>query len=540
MHLIQDDPSLCPPIASHADGPLNGSPHLSSPVTLPREQGCLIFDVINGALDQGVDSCATEKAIDDLRALDVEIEAPAGEEEQRPESDSLGDPVQAYLKEMRRIPLLTREQEVEISKRIEEAERQVQIRLSRFGFVPRGYLEIAQEVLAGRERLDQVILSRVVKSRERYLRELPRLCARVEETAERCAAAYRDGLRPGDATMDGAPSLDFQEAHAELQRLYPRFAFQPRITDRLARGADEMHRLVTRWSGVASRGPGLRLPASDGATQLREQQLRTWMNAGEFFAEYQQLKQWRENGHRAKAEMVESNLRLVVKIARSYRASSQSLLDLIQEGNIGLMKAVERFEYRRGYKFSTYAMWWIRQAINRSIGGQGRTIRIPSHMIEMLSKLLRVQKQLGQEAGREATPEEIADEIQIPVERVTTVLRMAQQPISLHQPVGDDDQSTIGDFIEDGEAQDPSDQVALGLLRERLQDLLTTLTARERHILEHRFGLIDGRTRTLEELGAEFRVCRERIRQIEANALRKMRHPERWQLLADFLPDRRG
>jgi len=204
------------------------------------------------------------------------------------------------------------------------------------------------------------------------------------------------------------------------------------------------------------------------------------------------------------------------------------------------MKAVERFEYRRGYKFSTYAMWWIRQAINRSIGGQGRTIRIPSHMIEMLSKLLRVQKQLGQEAGREATPEEIADEIQIPVERVTTVLRMAQQPISLHQPVGDDDQSTIGDFIEDGEAQDPSDQVALGLLRERLQDLLTTLTARERHILEHRFGLIDGRTRTLEELGAEFRVCRERIRQIEANALRKMRHPERWQLLADFLPDRRG
>ncbi|YCM44905.1 RNA polymerase sigma factor RpoD [Verrucomicrobiaceae bacterium 227] len=510
-------------------------------IKLAKEQEYLTYDDIHEILPNNlVEEQDITAILDRLRQMEFDIIDASevdrykdkkkgdldGEEETKDQKlDILDDPVRMYLKQMGQVPLLTREQEVEISKRIEDAEIEVQKYLHLFGFTANGYLALADKLMRGKERFDRVILDKKIESRERYMKALPKHCEQVRILHEETTAIVKklSSKAPrGKKKLEDTLSKNLQS----IARLYTRFYFKQKVIEDFCDVVAVHQEKIWKYS---------RKKGDEAETAIKELSLEAWHSVEEFEETNKHLSIWMAKALKAKTEMVEANLRLVISIAKKYTNRGLSFLDLIQEGNMGLMKAVEKFEYRRGYKFSTYATWWIRQAITRSIADQARTIRIPVHMIETINKLMRVQKQLVQEYGREPTPDEIAEEIHLPVERVRAVLKMAQQPISLQAPVGDSDDTSFGDFIEDKSAENPMEEAGFAMLKDKIIEVLDTLTEREREVLEQRFGLKDGYSRTLEEVGRQFQVTRERIRQIEAKALRKMRHPTRIRKLEGFI-----
>ena len=457
-------------------------------------------------------------------------------------ADAPYDPFNVYLKQMGHKPLLTREQEVEISKRIEDAELRAQEFLFSCWLTLPYQLDLALKVLRKEERFDKVVIDKKVESRDAYYKMLPKAtedCTKLQVRLDKGWQKYLD-------ESEEAKRAKAREAYRKLELtakegckdILRKFCFKMKLFEEwlelpeLKADLEDCRSLVEPAPVMRGhvRAKLARKPEIS-AGRAKEVERRWRLLPADLLNLVRNVRKHLDEAQKAKTEMVEHNLRLVISIAKKYQNRGLLFTDLIQEGNMGLVKAVEKFEYRRGYKFSTYATWWIRQAITRSIADQARTIRIPVHMIETLNKVMQVQKQLTQELGHEPTAEEVANEMNMAIDRVQQIMKMAQQPISLQSPVGDGEDTSLGDFIEDKSAENPSDTASTRLLREKIDFVLRSLAEREKEVLILRFGLLDGVQRTLEEVGRHFKVTRERIRQIEAKALRKMRHPTRMRQL---------
>jgi len=517
-----------------------------------------IEDLLTTMSSQGIDvlegpklpsSTLDKKYDEDEMGEDVELDLTPGAMEKT------NDPVRMYLREMGTVPLLTREGEVEIAKRIERGQLRVLKAISRSPIVINELLAMGEDLKKGVRSIKEVVTFDEEEITDEILQNrLKEFTGKIDDLAK----AYKKStvlVEKFAAVNQKKRPKDYRRYRIQLARAVVAVSLcvrklgftnneRKRLIDRLYKTVDTLRSLDRQSQNLEKKAEATRSDEQKKEYRRQSRAIRTELDKleieiGVSFVELKRTQREIISGdmdaEQAKRELIEANLRLVVSIAKKYTNRGLQFLDLIQEGNIGLMKAVDKFEYRRGYKFSTYATWWIRQAITRAIADQARTIRIPVHMIETINKLIRTSRQLVQELGREPTSEEIAKRMDIPVAKVRKVLKIAQEPISLETPIGEEEDSHLGDFIEDRGVVSPAEAVINVNLKDQTSQVLRTLTPREERVIKMRFGLEDGSEHTLEEVGQSFAVTRERIRQIEAKALRKLRHPSRSRKLRAFM-----
>ncbi|MBD3245750.1 MAG: RNA polymerase sigma factor RpoD [Candidatus Omnitrophica bacterium] len=492
-------------------------------VTLGKKKGYLTYDEINHFLSEDIINAQELDAIFsrlDTQKISIletrEVQEWEKEKEKKTSSEvslPMDDPVKMYLKQMGQIPLLSREEEVRLAQEIEEREEALRQEVFSTGIARNAFLEISQKIIREELNPDDFVKGEI-KSKEKEVQRIRKLYQKLVRTKriphqKKILQEYNFTIGIIDEIIQLMNRLSSEAER--LQRKRNRLL----SNNRKSKKRDREDRALRKQRRELARKLGF------GTDDVKSKMKLVHDRQGEY--------------NRAKKTLVEANLRLVVSIAKKYVNRGLSFLDLIQEGNIGLIKAVEKFEYKRGYKFSTYATWWIRQAITRAIADQARTIRIPVHMTETINKIIRISRLFIQEKGREPTPDELSKELKLPISKIKDILKVSQQPISIHTPIGDDGDTYFGDFLEDKKAVSPANATVFSMLKEELEQAMDSLTDRERKILTLRFGLEDGAPKTLEEVGSIFKVTRERIRQIESKALKKLRHPSRSRRLQAFL-----